>query len=94
MKRLARVGLIVMWLASACSGASPTSTPGGPTQPSPSGTPVRVLMLTATRGFRHDSIPMARDVMSSLAASSGAFTVTATEDVSSRSPAACSAATT
>jgi type 1 glutamine amidotransferase len=39
-------------------------------------------MLTATRGFRHDSIPVARDVMSGLAASSGAFTVTLTEDVS------------
>jgi type 1 glutamine amidotransferase len=44
---------------------------------------VRVLMLTATRGFRHDSIPVAKDVMSALAASSGTFTVTATEDVPS-----------
>ena len=40
-------------------------------------------MLTATRGFRHDSIPLAREVMSGLAASSGAFTVNATEDLSS-----------
>ena len=74
--------LIAMWLASACSGASQTGTPGAPTPPSSSGTPVRVLMLTATRGFRHDSIPVARDVMTALAASSGAFTVTATEDLS------------
>jgi type 1 glutamine amidotransferase len=67
----------------ACSGStSPSSTPGdGGTQP-PSGTPVRVLMLTATRGFRHDSIPVARDVMGALAMSSGTFTVTATEDLS------------
>lgn len=79
----ARVVLIVMWLATSCSGSSQTGTSGGPTQPSPSGTPVRVLMLTATRGFRHDSIPVARDVMSALAASSGAFTVTATEDLGS-----------
>jgi type 1 glutamine amidotransferase len=39
-------------------------------------------MLTATRGFRHDSIPVARDVMGALAMSSGTFTVTATEDLS------------
>jgi uncharacterized protein len=62
-----------------------------PTSPGPAGTtttttsvgiaPIRVLMLTATAGFRHDSIPIARDVMTTLAASSGDFTVTATEDV-------------
>jgi type 1 glutamine amidotransferase len=40
-------------------------------------------MLTATRGFRHDSIPAAREAMSSLAASTGQFTVDLTEDVSS-----------
>jgi type 1 glutamine amidotransferase len=40
-------------------------------------------MLTATRGFRHDSIPAARDAMSSLAASTGQFTVDATEEVAS-----------
>jgi type 1 glutamine amidotransferase len=40
-------------------------------------------MLTATRGFRHDSIPAARDVMRSLAASTGQFTVDETEDISS-----------
>ena len=77
------VAVFALWLATGCSGASPSGTPGGMTQPSPTGTPVRVLMLTATRGFRHDSIPVARDVMSTLAATSGgAFTVTATEDLS------------
>jgi type 1 glutamine amidotransferase len=44
--------------------------------------PIRVLMLTATAGFRHDSIPTARQVMSDLAASTGEFRVTATEDLS------------
>jgi type 1 glutamine amidotransferase len=39
-------------------------------------------MLTATAGFRHDSIPTARQVLSDLAASRGEFTVTATEDLS------------
>jgi type 1 glutamine amidotransferase len=83
MNCLARVLLLVTWLATACSGASQTGTSGRPTQPAPSGTPVRVLMLTATRGFRHDSIPVAREVMSTLVASSGAFTLTATEDLAS-----------
>jgi type 1 glutamine amidotransferase len=40
-------------------------------------------MLTATAGFRHDSITTARQVMSNLAASTGDFTVTATEQLSS-----------
>jgi len=75
------VVLIALSTAAGCGASQPAST-GSVTQPSPSGTPVRVLMLTATRGFRHDSIPVARDVMSTLAASSGAFTVTATEDLS------------
>jgi type 1 glutamine amidotransferase len=39
-------------------------------------------MLTATAGFRHDSIATARQVMASLATSSGEFTVTPTEDLS------------
>ena len=41
----------------------------------------RVLMLTATAGFRHDSISAARQVMASLAAT-GALSVNATEDLS------------
>lgn len=39
-------------------------------------------MLTATAGFRHDSIGTARQVMSALAASTGEFTLTSTEDLS------------
>jgi type 1 glutamine amidotransferase len=49
-----------------------------------------MLMLTATAGFRHDSIATARQVMAELA-SSGAFTVTATEDLSSVSDGGLSA---
>ena len=65
-----------------CSAGSPSSS-NGITQPSTPASPVRVLMLTATRGFRHDSIPVAKEVMTGLAASTGTFTVTTTEDVSS-----------
>lgn len=54
-----------------------------PTDPTPSGDePVRMLMLTATAGFRHDSIPAAREVMDELARSTGEFTVSPTEDIS------------
>jgi type 1 glutamine amidotransferase len=38
-------------------------------------------MVTATAGFRHDSIAAARQVMTMLAAQSGAFTVAATENL-------------
>jgi len=41
-----------------------------------------MLVLTATYGFRHDSIATARQVLTQLAAQTGEFTVTATEDVS------------
>jgi type 1 glutamine amidotransferase len=62
-----------------------SSTPGGSGSPMTPGDPaspaVRVLMLTATAGFRHDSIASARQVLTTLGASSGAFTITATEDV-------------
>jgi type 1 glutamine amidotransferase len=58
--------------------------PGGKAPASPSAgnqQRIRVLMLTATSGFRHDSIAAARQAMSALAASSGEFSVNATEDL-------------
>jgi hypothetical protein len=39
-------------------------------------------MLTATAGFRHDSINTARQVMTTLASTSGEFTITMSDDVS------------
>ena len=79
----AGVVLVAAWLLAGCSGESQPSTtsPNGPQSVSP-GSPIRVMMLTATRGFRHDSIPAARDVMNGMASSSREFTVTMTEDVS------------
>jgi len=53
-----------------------------PLTPGQNGTPVRVLMLTATAGFRHDSINTARQVVPALASSTGQFTVTVTEELS------------
>jgi type 1 glutamine amidotransferase len=48
-------------------------------------------MLTATAGFRHGSIGTARQVMSELATATQAFTVTATEDLSTINGASLSA---
>jgi len=67
-------------LLAVLSCSSKSATP--PTGPSGAASPVRVLMLTATAGFRHESIATARQVMSSLASSSGEFTVTLIDDVS------------
>jgi type 1 glutamine amidotransferase len=55
-----------------------------PVSPSPAdnGRPLRVLMLTATAGFRHDSIATARQVLTSLAAQTGEFAITPTESLS------------
>ena len=67
------------FVAAACNDG-----PDNPAAPNPPGGtgPVRVLMLTATAGFRHDSIAAARDVMSSLDASNNDITLTLTEDLS------------
>ena len=69
-------------LAAAACDQAPAAPTGLPPSPGPGAAPIRVLMLTATAGFRHDSIATARQVMASLGASSGEFVVTPTEDVS------------
>jgi type 1 glutamine amidotransferase len=66
---------VAVALAAACA-----KTPTMPSQPAGSGTPIRVLMLTATAGFRHDSIPAAREVLTSIGPANG-FSITATEDL-------------
>jgi type 1 glutamine amidotransferase len=73
--------LIAAILALAGCGPQPAPTTPTAATPSPAGPPIRVLMLTATAGFRHDSIATARQVMAGLASSSGEFTITATEDL-------------
>ena len=79
----AGVVLVAAWLLAGCSGESRSLTPSpNGAQPISPGSPIRVMMLTATGGFRHDSIPVARDVMNAMASSSGEFTVTMTEDIS------------
>jgi type 1 glutamine amidotransferase len=75
--------LIAAWMFFGCSSETPRSTTSPSGAPSgAAGPPIRVMVLTATRGFRHDSIPAARDAMASIARSGGEFAVTTTEDVS------------
>ena len=68
-------------LSLACAVACKEPAAASPTAPTPTGPTVRVLMLTATAGFRHDAITTARDVLTTLAPASG-FTISATEDLS------------
>ncbi len=85
--QLARCRLLAGAFASAvvlCTACSSSPTAPSPQDPS---APVRLLMLTATAGFRHDSIATARQVLANLAGQTGAFTVTATEDLSAVSAA-------
>jgi type 1 glutamine amidotransferase len=72
---IAAVLVLALW---GCSSNSATP----PTSPPTAAMPVRVLMLTATAGFRHDSIATARQVMTALGTSSGEFTVTLADDTS------------
>ena len=78
---------VIAWLTvllAGCSTSTPSSPPaaGGGSDNVPR---VRVLMVTATAGFRHDSIPVARQTMTALGAASTDFIVTPTEDLATLS---------
>jgi type 1 glutamine amidotransferase len=62
--------IAIIATAAACGSTSPT-------QPSPA-QPIRVLMLTATAGYRHDSIATARSTMGDIVSRQG-YIVNATE---------------
>jgi type 1 glutamine amidotransferase len=84
MPRACRALIVLPLLAALGCSSNGAST--SPTSAVPAGRgSTRVLMLTATAAFRHESIPAARQVMAGLAASSGEFSLTATEDMSSLS---------
>ena len=84
MARMAHRACALVLAASMLSGcgAGPDRSATSP-QPVPHGAAFRVLMVTATRGFRHDSIGVARDVMSGLSSATGEFTLTLSEDIAS-----------
>lgn len=77
IRRLAFAALLAGF---GCASPKPATVPSA-ISPAPTGPPIRILMVTATAGFRHDSIATARQVMAALAASTGEFTITATEDL-------------
>jgi type 1 glutamine amidotransferase len=83
--RPALVVLAIVALAVACgndAAPTPPGTPSTPTPPGPSVQPLRILLLTATTGFRHDdAIRAARQVLPQLGSQTGEFTITATEDL-------------
>lgn len=72
------LSVVLLLALGGCSSSNQTTTPS----PTANAVPIRVLMLTATEAFRHDSIGTAHTVMSTLAASSGEFRATITEQLS------------
>lgn len=78
-----RQACVILALACIVGCKEPSSTPSSPTPTTsaPTTPAIRVLVLTATAGFRHDSIATALGVLSTLAPANG-FSVTATEDLS------------
>lgn len=77
---IAKLFVSTLLAAVGCASPQAPTTPSTVT-PARTGPPVRILMVTATAGFRHDSIATARQVMPALAASTGEFTIAATEDL-------------
>ena len=75
---------IALALSAACKSAPLPVEPDRPpaTIPPPARPSIHVLMVTATAGYRHDSILTARQTVAALGASSGDFDATATEDLS------------
>src|SRR5215218_7629477 len=76
--------LVALLLLTGCSGSSPAGPAASPAPlAQPGAAPARVLMVTATAGFRHDSIAVARQAVTVLGSASGEFVVTATDDLQS-----------
>jgi len=92
--RRSRVVVAVLLVAMAWSCGQQATAPSGTERqaaPAPAAAPVRVLMLTATAGFRHDSIATADQVMTRLARTTGEFTISSTEQLSMINAAALNA---
>ncbi len=79
---VAVVLVIVFTTGLAVAGCSSNNANNPNAPPAAGGTRIRVLMLTATAGFRHGSIETARQVMTGLAASSGDVSLTTMDDAS------------
>ena len=80
MRVILSLVLTLIFVAS-CGGEDTPASPTPVTQP-PQSSAIRLLMVTATAGFRHDSIDTARTALATLASTTGEFRMTATEDLS------------
>ena len=67
----------------ALAGVARTAAPAQESQEAPAGPPARVLVVSATAGFTHDSIPFSREVIDRLGRESGAFETTHLPDLGS-----------
>jgi type 1 glutamine amidotransferase len=85
-RRTALAAPLILALAGCARPSERLNIPIVPLVRTPQPSTARVLVLTTTFGFRHDSIPAALAAFHSLADASTAFSVTATEDVRVISP--------
>ena len=75
MVRLLHPAVLALALVLGACGESGTSgPPGTPTPPTSPGTAARLLVVTHTTGFRHDSIPAAEEALRQIGLQSGLFT--------------------
>lgn len=89
MRRVLLAGVLALVMA--CGSESPPTTPsapGTPQTPNPPASPIRVLVLTATAGFRHeDAIRAMGPALTQIALSNlGEFVFTQTENLAELSP--------
>ena len=81
--------MLIAALAGVCVLAcgEPASAPMTPSPPPSPAAPVRVLLFSATAGFRHESIETARAALAARSAASGAFTLVVSDDPAALEPA-------
>ncbi|MFN8533909.1 MAG: ThuA domain-containing protein [Dehalococcoidia bacterium] len=84
-RRSALASGLILALAGCSRPSNEIAIPIAPVTRTPQAGPARVLVLTATAGFRHDSIPAARQAFAALNGQS--FAVTTTEDLATISEA-------
>jgi type 1 glutamine amidotransferase len=70
----ARIGIVLATLALSACGSGGNGTPTTPTPPTPPTPTTRILVVTHTEGFRHDSIPAAETAIRDIGLVQGLYT--------------------